>query len=126
MVVEILRVCFVILSFITDFDGFNAQCSLLSHPKVVGLLNNMYLLYDYLQEQNQLHKLRRIGDACLVVAGCPVKTTNHALRICDMALDMVDGMSMMRYPGTDKSIDIKIGCHTGPIVAGLVGLKIPR
>ena len=62
----------------------------------------------------------------MIVAGCPVKTTLHASKICDMAFDMMDGITMLKDPGTGDSIKMRIGCHSGPVVAGVVGLKMPR
>ena len=89
-------------------------------------LNNLYTLFDFLVDQNQVYKVETIGDAYLIVAGCPVKATNHALKICDMAFDMMDGISMLKDPGTGKDVQMRIGCHSGPVVAGIVGLKMPR
>lgn len=67
------------------------------------------------------------GDAYLIVAGCPIKTSTHALKICDMAFDMMDGIQVMKdpYDGQDN-IRMRIGCHSGSVVAGIVGLKMPR
>ena len=67
-----------------------------------------------------------LGDAYLIVAGVPIKSTNHAVKICDMAFDMMDGIRMLRDPGTGKDVQMRIGCHSGPVVAGIVGLKMPR
>ena len=43
-----------------------------------------------------------------------------------MAFDMMDGISMLEDPGTGKNIEMRIGCHSGPVVAGVVGLTMPR
>ena len=43
-----------------------------------------------------------------------------------MAFDMMDGIRMLRDPGTGKDVEMRIGCHSGPVVAGIVGLKMPR
>ena len=89
-------------------------------------LNNLYTLFDFLVDQNQVYKVETIGDAYLIVSGCPTKATNHALKICDMAFDMMDGIQMLKDPGTGKEVLMRIGCHSGPVVAGIVGLKMPR
>ena len=47
-------------------------------------------------------------------------------QICDMAFDMMDGITMLKDPGTGENILMRIGCHSGPVVAGVVGLKMPR
>ena len=62
----------------------------------------------------------------MIVGGCPVKSTNHALKICDMAFDMMDGIAIMKDPGTGKGVEMRIGCHSGSVVAGIVGIKMPR
>ena len=89
-------------------------------------LNTLYTLFDFLVDQNQVYKVETIGDAYLIVSGCPTKATNHALKICDMAFDMMDGIKMLKDPGTEKDVEMRIGCHSGPVVAGIVGLKMPR
>ena len=66
------------------------------------------------------------GDAYLIVAGCPNKAANHALKICDMAFDMMDGITILKVPGSGDDIHMRIGVHSGPVVAGVVGLKMPR
>ena len=110
----------------SDIVTFTVICSRLQPIQVVQLLNNLYTLFDFLVDQNAVYKVETIGDAYLIVAGCPVKAANHCLKIVDMAFDMMDGIKMLRDPGTGKDIGMRIGCHTGAVVAGVVGLKMPR
>ena len=86
----------------------------------------MYTLFDFLCDQNAVYKVETIGDAYLIVAGCPSKAANHALKICDMAFDMMEGIEVMVDPGTGGGIEMRIGCHSGSVVSGVVGLKMPR
>ena len=86
----------------------------------------MYTLFDFLCDQNAVYKVETIGDAYLIVAGCPNKAANHALKICDMAFDMMDGIKILKVPGSGDDIHMRIGIHSGPVVAGVVGLKMPR
>jgi len=110
----------------SDIVTFTVICSRLKPLQVVALLNNMYTLFDFLCDQNAVYKVETIGDAYLIVAGCPIKASNHAIKICDMAFDMMDGISMLKDPGTGADIEMRIGCHSGPVIAGVVGLKMPR
>jgi guanylate cyclase len=110
----------------SDIVGFTTICSRIQPPEVVLFLNTLYTLFDFLVDQNAVYKVETIGDAYLIVAGCPVKVTNHAVKICDMAFDMMDGIRMLKDPGTGKDVEMRIGCHSGPVVAGIVGLKMPR
>merc|ERR550532_3902159 len=110
----------------SDVVTFTIICSKLKPTQVVQLLNNMYTLFDFLCDQNAVYKVETIGDAYLIVAGCPNKAANHALKICDMAFDMMDGITMLKVPGSGDDIHMRIGVHSGPVVAGVVGLKMPR
>merc|ERR1711962_774448 len=110
----------------SDVVTFTVICSKLKPIQVVTLLNNMYTLFDFLCDQNAVYKVETIGDAYLIVAGCPNKAANHALKICDMAFDMMDGIKILKVPGSGDDIHMRIGIHSGPVVAGVVGLKMPR
>ena len=48
------------------------------------------------------------------------------MKICDMAFDMMDAIRMLKDPDNGKEVEMRIGCHSGPVVAGIVGTKMPR
>merc|ERR1719228_1500422 len=123
---EVCEAFEVVTMLFSDIVTFTVICSKLKPIQVVQLLNNMYTLFDFLCDQNAVYKVETIGDAYLIVAGCPVKAANHAIKICDMAFDMMDGISMLKNPASGEAIHMRIGCHSGPVVAGVVGLKMPR
>ena len=89
-------------------------------------LNTLDSLFEFLIMQNQVYEVETVGDGYLIVAGCPTKITNHAQRICDMALDLMDAVAMIKNPATGNAVEMRIGCHSSSVVAGIVGLKIPR
>merc|ERR1719394_2272309 len=123
---EICKAYECVTMLFSDIVTFTVICSKLKPIQVVQLLNNMYTLFDFLCDQNAVYKVETIGDAYLIVAGCPVKAANHALKICDMAFDMMDGIKILKVPGSGDDIHMRIGVHSGPVVAGVVGLKMPR
>merc|ERR1719225_2302619 len=123
---EVCEAYEMVTMLFSDIVTFTVICSKLKPIQVVQLLNNMYTLFDFLCDQNAVYKVETIGDAYLIVAGCPVKAANHALKICDMAFDMMDGITMLKVPGSGDDIHMRIGVHSGPVVAGVVGLKMPR
>merc|ERR1719474_2399371 len=123
---EVCEAYEMVTMLFSDIVTFTVICSHLKPLQVVQLLNNMYTLFDFLCDQNAVYKVETIGDAYLIVAGCPVKAANHAIKICDMAFDMMDGISMLKDPSNGEPIHMRIGCHSGPVVAGVVGLKMPR
>ncbi|GFW51878.1 soluble guanylate cyclase 88E [Trichonephila clavipes] len=71
-------------------------------------------------------KVETIGDAYMVVSGAPENEERHPDKICQMALDMVVVIGDLKDPSTGDSLKIRVGVHTGPVVAGVVGLKMPR
>lgn len=62
----------------------------------------------------------------MVVSGAPVKENDHADRVCDMALDMVEAITDLKDRSTGLHLQIRVGIHSGAVVAGIVGLKMPR
>lgn len=71
-------------------------------------------------------QVETIGDAYMVVSGAPEKDFNHAEKVCDMALDMVEAITDLKDPSTGTHLRIRVGVHSGAVVAGIVGLKMPR
>jgi guanylate cyclase, other len=61
-----------------------------------------------------------------VVSGAPEKEQNHAEKVCDMALDMIEAITDLKDPSTGQHLKIRVGVHSGAVVAGIVGLKMPR
>uniref|UniRef100_K1QFT3 Atrial natriuretic peptide receptor A n=1 Tax=Magallana gigas TaxID=29159 RepID=K1QFT3_MAGGI len=86
------------------------------------------LLFDTCIDKYDVYKVETIGDAYMVTSGIPVSNgTAHALHICKMALDIRNSMTDFKSPvHIDEFIRIRIGIHSGPCVAGVVGRKMPR
>nr|XP_015834473.1 PREDICTED: soluble guanylate cyclase 88E isoform X2 [Tribolium castaneum] len=110
----------------SDVVTFTEICSRITPMEVVSMLNGMYSIFDTLTERNRVYKVETIGDAYMVVSGAPEKEGNHAERVCDMALDMVDAITDLKDPSTGQHLRIRVGVHSGAVVAGIVGLKMPR
>ncbi|XP_050308159.1 soluble guanylate cyclase 88E isoform X2 [Anthonomus grandis grandis] len=110
----------------SDVVTFTEICSRITPMEVVSMLNGMYSIFDRLTERNRVYKVETIGDAYMVVSGAPAKEGNHAERVCDMALDMVEAITDLKDPSTGQHLRIRVGVHSGAVVAGIVGLKMPR
>uniref|UniRef100_A0A1A9W1K2 guanylate cyclase n=1 Tax=Glossina brevipalpis TaxID=37001 RepID=A0A1A9W1K2_9MUSC len=110
----------------SDVVTFTEICSRITPMEVVSMLNAMYSIFDTLTERNTVYKVETIGDAYMVVAGAPEKDANHAEKVCDMALDMVEAITDLKDPSTGQHLRIRVGVHSGAVVAGIVGLKMPR
>jgi adenylate cyclase len=105
-----------------DIVGFTEIASELSALEVVELLNNIFSAFDRLTELHQLEKIKTIGDAYMVVAGLPMEREDHAEATADMALDMQTALNHFNQQ-THQSFSIRIGIHSGPVVAGVIGIK---
>ncbi|XP_055636831.1 soluble guanylate cyclase 88E isoform X2 [Toxorhynchites rutilus septentrionalis] len=110
----------------SDVVTFTEICSRITPMEVVSMLNAMYSIFDTLTERNNVYKVETIGDAYMVVSGAPEKEQNHAEKVCDMALDMIEAITDLKDPSTGSHLRIRVGVHSGAVVAGIVGLKMPR
>lgn len=105
-----------------DIVGFTTVASKTSPETLVTMLNEVFSMFDKLAEQHGLEKIKTIGDAYMVVAGIPQPVADHATAIAHMALDMIAGIdAYAKRTGTELSI--RIGIHSGSVVAGVIGTK---
>ena len=108
----------VLFADIVKFTKLSAQ---MSADKLVILLNAIFSKFDQLAEQHGLEKIKTIGDAYMVVGGLPVPRPDHAESIAEMALDMQK--SIAQFNENHGSLRLRIGFHTGSVIAGVIGTK---
>uniref|UniRef100_A0A3Q3VVD5 Guanylate cyclase n=1 Tax=Mola mola TaxID=94237 RepID=A0A3Q3VVD5_MOLML len=114
--------------YFSDIVGFTTISSLSDPIEVVDLLNDLYSLFDAVLSNHDVYKVETIGDAYMVASGLPKRNGNkHAAEIANMSLNILSsvGTFHMRHM-PDVPIKIRIGIHSGPCVAGVVGLTMPR
>jgi class 3 adenylate cyclase len=105
-----------------DVVGFTPLASQLPPETVVELLDDVFTRFDELAEQHGLEKIKTIGDAYMAVAGLPTPVADHAARAARMALGMQAAVRAANER-TSHRLDLRIGLHTGPVVAGVIGKK---
>ncbi|XP_055635291.1 uncharacterized protein LOC129775073 isoform X2 [Toxorhynchites rutilus septentrionalis] len=113
--------------YFSDIVGFTTIAAHCTPVQVVDLLNDLYTCFDATINAYNVYKVETIGDAYMVVGGLPVRTPDHAEQIATMALDLLhqSGRFKVRHlPGVP--LQLRIGLHTGPCCAGVVGLTMPR
>ena len=97
--------------------------------EIVDLLNDLYTCFDSILQNYDVYKVETIGDAYMVVSGLYHRDTgpHHATEIARMSLkilEKVDSFEIKHRPG--DQLKIRIGLHSGPCVAGVVGIKVRK
>uniref|UniRef100_A0A8C2KIE8 Guanylate cyclase n=1 Tax=Cyprinus carpio TaxID=7962 RepID=A0A8C2KIE8_CYPCA len=114
--------------YFSDIVGFTTLCHFSTPMEVVDMLNDIYKNFDSILDNHDVYKVETIGDAYMVVSGLPRRNGNrHAKDICCMALDILSFLGtfqLQHLPGIPMWI--RIGVHSGPCAAGVVGIKMPR
>lgn len=105
-----------------DLVGFTEMASTLSPIELVELLNEIFSEFDELTGKHGLEKIKTIGDAYMVVAGLPRPNKMHAVAMAEMALDMQESVTCFNKRN-HKHLSVRIGIHSGSVVAGVIGLK---
>lgn len=109
----------ILFADIVDFTGLAAQ---ISPSQLVNLLNDIFSTFDGLVERFGLEKIKTIGDAYMVVGGLPEPRADHAEAILELAIAMQTAIkNFRRHDGSP--FHLRIGINTGPVVAGVIGLK---
>ncbi|XP_029713132.1 soluble guanylate cyclase 89Db isoform X1 [Aedes albopictus] len=88
----------------------------------VNTLNAAFSAFDELIQSPMAYKVETVGKVYMAVSGAPDVNPCHVQHTGDLALGMLQSIHDLNLPG----VGVKIGFHTGPIVAGIVGLKVPR
>jgi adenylate cyclase len=104
----------------TDIVGFTRIAANLTAGQTVSLLNEIFSEFDALVEREGLEKIKTIGDAYMVVGGVPLPLPDHAVRCARMAFEMLAAMHRFNVRH-QFSWQLRIGLHTGPLVAGIIG-----
>ncbi|ELU05459.1 hypothetical protein CAPTEDRAFT_119985 [Capitella teleta] len=115
--------------YFSDIVQFTLLCSESSAVEVVTLLGDLYSLFDAIIADYDVYKVETIGDAYMVASGLPERNGNrHVAQIADMSLALLDAVihkfTVRHMPG--RRLKLRIGVHTGPCAAGVVGLTMPR
>ena len=109
----------------TDFKDFTAISETMSANKIVAELHNCFSEFDKIIKKHNIEKIKTIGDSYMCAAGLPVKNSTHPFDAIEAALEILQYMADYKNEKLAKGetcFDLRIGIHSGPVVAGIVGV----
>lgn len=110
----------------TDIASFTNKSEKLSSEELVSTINEIFTEFDQIVDKYGIEKIKTIGDAYMAAAGLPSPDEDHALKALNAAIEMQAYMEARSQRMMDKEADpfqIRLGLHSGPVVAGVVGSK---
>lgn len=110
----------------TDFVGFTRIAEHLTAVNLVGELDKCFSYFDNVAHKYGLEKLKTIGDAYMAAGGIPIENNTHPIDSALAALEIQAFMNQMKEIKEQQGLpywELRLGMHTGPLVAGVVGEK---
>ncbi|BDA79139.1 hypothetical protein LPTSP3_g20690 [Leptospira kobayashii] len=110
----------------TDFKGFTDVAEFLSPKELVEQLDLCFAQFDAITEMYNLEKLKTIGDSYMAAGGLPETNSTHPIDTVRAALEIKDFMDTTKSIRINQGLpywELRIGIHSGPVVAGVIGNK---
>ncbi len=107
----------------TDFVNFTNASEHMLPQELIDELHTCFKVFDEITTKYKIEKIKTIGDAYLAVAGLPSPDPEHAEHIVRAALEINTFMQTRRAKPGNKTFEIRIGIHSGSVVAGIVGVR---
>jgi class 3 adenylate cyclase len=109
-----------------DIKGFTLVAETLSPEKLVTALDEVFRAFDNIVDKYDMEKIKTIGDAYMCACGLPRSDSENALKAVKTAIDMqqfIQGFGLACRIQNLPEFEIRIGIHTGPVIAGVVGSR---
>ena len=106
----------------TDFVNFTASTEKLTADDLVNILNEYFTAFDEIMDRYGLEKLKTVGDSYIFLSGIPEKTSSHPVDAVLAAMEMLNFVES-RQTDLKSGWAMRIGMHTGPVIAGVVGTR---
>ena len=109
----------------TDFKEFTNHSENLAPEELVNSVDFYFSRFDQIMEKHGLEKIKTIGDSYMCVGGLPFVTEDHAHKILEAALEIGEFVRVAKKENAENHprFDVRIGINSGPVVAGVVGIK---
>jgi len=106
----------------SDIQGFTKIAEEMNPEKLIDELDTFFFHFDSVVEKYNIEKIKTIGDAYMAAGGIPLKNSTNPVEVVLAALEMQTYMQQLKSTRA-KIWDLRIGIHTGPVIAGVVGHK---
>ncbi|TFV95801.1 adenylate/guanylate cyclase domain-containing protein [Algoriphagus kandeliae] len=106
----------------TDFKSFSTMAEIIAPEQLVESIDYYFKEFDAIVEKYGLEKIKTIGDSYMCAGGLPTETERHAFDVVHAGLEMMEFIKKPKPEGIVQ-FEMRIGIHTGPIIAGIVGVK---
>lgn len=110
----------------TDFVGFTRVAEKMTPTQLVQEIHHCFSAFDSITSKHGLEKIKTVGDAYLAICGLPSANENHAIKSVAAALEIAEFMHAYQQQRSSQNMpyfEMRIGLHSGPVVAGVVGVK---
>ncbi len=111
----------------TDFQDFSIISEQLTPTELVSEIDLCFQAFDNIVGKYEIEKIKTIGDSYMAACGLPIENKMHAIAMVNAAIEIQEFIQQRKQSFANqpnkKSFDIRIGIHSGPVVAGIVGLK---
>ena len=110
----------------TDFKGFTSIADKMNPEEVITELNTCFEAFDNIIGKYKLEKIKTIGDSYMCAGGLPRPSKNHLFDMVNASLEMIEFIERYndnRIQQNKEPMEIRIGIHTGPVAAGVVGRR---
>jgi class 3 adenylate cyclase/cell fate (sporulation/competence/biofilm development) regulator YlbF (YheA/YmcA/DUF963 family) len=109
-----------------DFVDFTHISEKMSPEALVKEIHTCFSAFDHILQKHKVEKIKTIGDAYLCAGGLPVPDPGHAINVVNASVEILDYINKRRQEKESKNeipFQLRIGIHSGPVVAGIVGVK---
>jgi len=106
----------------TDFKEFTIRSEKVDPNTLIKSLDYYFKGFDEITAKHGLEKIKTIGDSYMCVGGIPIPNNINPIQVVDAAVEILRFMQLETPPEIEQ-FDIRIGIHTGPLIAGIVGIK---
>jgi class 3 adenylate cyclase len=110
----------------TDFKNFTQASEKLTPEELVAEINHCYSEFDRIITRHGIEKIKTIGDSYMCAGGLPVSNNTHAIDVVSAGLEMIKFIEENKKERQERGqpfFELRLGIHTGPVVAGIVGIK---